>query len=465
MPRSSPALDRSRPPEPGEIRPFHLPAVGEDRLPQGLELRVLREARVPLVSGCLVLDAGEASLDGDRAGLAVLTGDALQGGTEVRSGAELALALEQLGTSLNISTGWDATTLSFTCTAERLEPTLALLAEVVRRPAFPSDEVDRVRRQRLAAIRQRLMDPGSLADDEADRVLFPSDHPYHRPLAGTEATIRRVTPDHAREWVEARYRPGRGGLVLVGDLDIVEADRLVRRQFGDWEGAPEPRGDLAGVVPPTPRPVVVVHRPGAVQTELRLVYPGPGRKHPDRLSLQVANAILGGAFTSRLNLNLRERHGFTYGVRSNFTHRRRGGLFLLSTAVETQVTAAALRETMGELDRFVAEGPDDAEVARARDYLAGVFPLRMETTGQLAARIAELLIHDLPMDEYHLYRDRIREVTREGALQAFRAHVDPASIPIVLCGDAEALTGELEALDLGPVEVRLPTELQDAEEA
>jgi zinc protease len=465
MPRSSTVLDRSRAPEPGEIRPFHLPAVGEECLPQGLELRVLREARVPLVSGCLVLDAGEASLEADRAGLAVLTGDALQGGTEVRSGAELALALERLGTSLNISTGWDATTLSFTCTAERLEPTLALLAEVVRRPAFPTDEVDRVRRQRLAAIRQRLMDPGSLADDEADRVLFPPDHPYHRPLAGTETTIGRVTPDDARGWVAARYRPGRGGLVLVGDLDIGEADRLVKGQFGDWEGTPEPRGELTAVVPPRPRPVVVVHRPGAVQTELRLVYPGPARKHPDRLSLQVANAILGGAFTSRLNLNLRERHGFTYGVRSNFTHRRRGGLFLLSTAVETRVTAAALRETMGELDRFVAEGPDDAEVARARDYLAGVFPLRMETTGQLAARIAELLIHDLPMDEYHLYRDRIREVTRDGALQAFRTHVDPTAIPIVLCGDAEALTEELEALDLGPVEVRLPTELQDGEEA
>lgn len=458
MSRPTSAVDRTCPPDPGEIRPFHLPPVREDRLSQGLELRVLREARVPLVSGCLVLDAGEASLEMEQAGLAVLTGDALQGGTELRSGAELALALECLGTSLNISTGWDATTLSFTCTAERLEPTLALVAEVVRRPAFPLEEVDRVRRQRLAAIRQRLMDPGSLADDEADRVLFPRDHPYHRPLAGTEASIRGVTPEDSREWVAARYRPGRGGLVLVGDLDVADAHRLLKRHFGSWEGTPESRGELVGVVPPAPRPIVVVHRPGAVQTELRLVYPGPGRKHPDRLSLQVANAILGGAFTSRLNLNLRERHGFTYGARSNFTHRRRGGLFLLSTAVETRVTAAALRETMGELDRFVTDGPDETEVARARDYLAGVFPLRMETTGQLAARIAELLIYDLPMDEYHRYRDRVREVTREGALEAFRTHVDPASIPIVLCADADAVTGELEGLGLGPVEVRLPEE-------
>jgi zinc protease len=460
MPPQSPAVDRTRPPEAGEIRPFHLPAVKEDRLAQGLELRVLREPRVPLVSGCLVLDAGEASLEADQAGLAVLTGDALQGGTELRSGAELALALERLGTSLNISTGWDATTLSFTCTAERLEPTLTLLAEVVRRPAFPTDEVERIRRQRLAAIRQRMMDPGSLADDEADRVLFPPDHPYHRPLAGTETTIRDVTPETIRAWVEARYRPGRGGLVLVGDLDAGDAERLVEARFGDWEGTPEPRGELPEIHPPAPRPVVVVHRPGAVQTELRLVYPGPRRKHEDRLPLQVANAVLGGAFTSRLNLSLRERHGFTYGVRSNFTHRRRGGLFLLSTAVETGVTAPALRVTMAELDRFVAEGPDEDEVARARDYLAGVFPLRMETTAQLAARIAELLIYDLPIDEYHRYRDRIRAVTREGALDAFRRHVDPTDIPIVLCADAEEVTGALEELGLGPVEVRHPVEVE-----
>jgi zinc protease len=451
-------VNRTRPPEPGSIRPFHLPEVAEDRLPRGLELRVLREARVPLVSGCLVLDAGEASLPPERSGLAVLTGDALQGGTELRSGAELALALERLGTSLNISTGWDATTLTFTCTAERLAPTLELLAEVVRRPAFPPDEVDRIRRQRLAAIRQRLMDPGALADDEADRVLFPSDHPYHRPLAGTQDSIEAVTPEDAREWVEARYRPGRGGLVLVGDLDADHARDLVETRFGDWEGTPDPRGGLPEVRPPEPRSVVIVHRPGAVQTELRLVYPGPERKHPDRLSLQVANAVLGGAFTSRLNLNLRERHGFTYGVRSNFTHRRRGGLFLLSTAVETRVTADALREAMGELVRFVDDGPEEAEVARARDYLAGVFPLRMETTGQLAARIAELLIYDLPQDELHGYRDRIRAVTREGAHLAFRRHVHPSRIPIVLCADADAVTEELEALDLGPVEVRLPEE-------
>jgi len=451
-------FDRNGPPGAGPIRPFHLPTVAEGRIPQGLELRVLPEARVPLVSGCLVLDAGEAAVPLQQAGLAALSGDALQGGTRQRTGSELALAFERLGTSLGVSTGWDSTTVAFTCTAERLGATLDLLAEVVRSPTFPVEEVERVRRQRLAVLTQRKMDPSSLADDESDRVLFPRTHPYHRPLIGGEDTLAQLGPEEAREWVASRYRPGRGGLVLVGDLDPEEAHRQVAAHFGDWLGDPPPRASLPAPVDLAPRTIVVVDRPGAVQTELRVVGIGPDRSHPDRLPLQVANALFGGAFTSRLNLNLRERHGFTYGVRSGFSHRRDGGLFSIATAIETAVTASALRETWFELERYLAEGPTEEEVARARDYLAGVFPLRLETTGQRAGTIAELLVHGRPMEELRDYRDRIRSVTRKTAHEAFRRHVDLNRLPVVLCGDAGAVVAPLEALGWGPVEVRRPGE-------
>ncbi|TVP54513.1 MAG: insulinase family protein [Gemmatimonadales bacterium] len=449
----SSAVDRSIPPTPSPLQPFDLPVPDESRLDSGLEVRILRKGSVPLVSGCMVLSAGETGVPRDRAGLAVFTGDCLLGGTERRSGADLSEALEQLGTNLRVSAGWDATTLVFTCTAERLPDTLSVLAEVIREPAFPDDEVARVRRQRLAAIAQRASDPGDRADDAADRVLFSEDHPYARPLGGLLDSIPTLSAETARGWVEARYRPGSAGLVLVGDLDPDDAAAAVSREFEGWEGSALLSPELPPVSPPTPRPIVVADRPGAVQTELRVLYPAPPRAHEDHLALVVANSILGGAFTSRLNLRLREELGYTYGVHSRFVSRRPGGIFTVSTAVQTDVTAAAVEAAMAELERFVAEGPTEAETARARDYLAGVFPLRMETGAQLAARTAELLIYGLPSDEHSRYRERVRAVTRDDAAAAIRRHLDPARAPIVLCTDAGAVTPGLEALGLGPVEV------------
>jgi len=458
---SSPAPTRRRttPPEPGPIRPFHLPDLEGDRLDSGLEVRSMARSELPLVSVCLVVDAGETTVLPERAGLAVLTGDSLSGGTAKRSGAELAEALEGLGTSLRVSTGWNATTLSVTCVAERLDPTLELLAEVVRSPTFPESEVDRVRRQRLAAIRQRQMDPGHLASDELDRTIYPPEHPCHRPLSGQPESLEAMDRSQPAAFVEARYRPDGAGFVVVGDLAADDVLGRARDRFAGWEGSAAPRPELPPVVLPDPRPVVLVHREGAVQSEIRIGHPGPARGSEMENALEVGNAVLGGAFTSRLNLNLREEHGFTYGVRSRFERRRRGGTFSISTAVETGATARALEEAMGEFRRFVAEGPTTDEVEQARDYLAGIFPLRMETAPQLAAGLAEILIFDLPDDYHHRYRDRVRAVSPEGVRDAVQATLDPERAPIVVVGDADALERELEALELGPVEVRRPDDV------
>ncbi len=445
--------DRTLPPEPAPLRPFHLPDVRASKAGE-LEVRFVPDRRVPLVTGVLVMASGEAGVEPGQEGLAALAAESLLGGTRKRGGADLAEALERQGTNLGVSTGWDATSVSFTCTAERLGDTLALLAEVVREPGFPADEVERVRRQRLASLAQRLADPSDLADDEADRVLYPEGHPWRRHLTGTEVSLAGLSIEQVRERARIHFRPGGGGLVLAGDLGFDEALATVERHFGDWRGTPPTSGRLPEVRPGRSRPVVIRDRPGAVQSELRIVHPGPARDTPDYHALVVANAVLGGSFTSRLNLNLRERHGFTYGVRSGWTFRRRAGEFSVSTAVGTEVTIDALREAMAEIDGFLADGPTEDEIGRARDYLAGVFPLRMETASQLASRVAELVALGLPADTHHVYRDRIRSVTRDQAHAAVRAHLDPRRAPIVLAGDAAALRDGLEALELGAVEVR-----------
>ena len=392
-------------------------------------------------------------LDNSRAGLAVLTGDCLEGGTAKRSGVELADALETIGAGLSIGTGWDSTTVSLSCMADRLDDAMGLLAEVLTEPAFPDDEVERIRGQRLAAIHQREMDPVGIATTASRRLTYAEGVPYGRPLGGTVESVGPFNPDAAAGFVEARYRPKGSGLVVVGDVDAGQVRTLGETHFGAWTGGAELQPPIDAEPRSHERGIVVVDREDAVQSEIRIGHVGQARSTPHYFPLRVLNTVLGGAFTSRLNLNLREEHGFTYGVRSRFLVRRGAGPWCVSAAVGTDVTADAVREAVAEITTLVAEGPTEEEVSAARDYLAGVFPLQLETTGQIAARIAELLIYDLPDDYYGDYRDRIRNVTLEEAREAARRCIRPDEMTIVVGGDAGEIQAPLEKLEWGPVTV------------
>ena len=449
----TPHLDRSTPPISGQVRSFDFPPIHSSVLANGLKLRIARMTRAPLVTMTVVLDAGETLVPDGSAGLAVLSGEGLDGGSTELSGPELAAALEGIGSGLSVRTGWDSTTVSLTCLAEKMEKGISLLSEALLRPAFPAEEIDRLRNQRLAVIRQRQMDPGSLADDAAAHFVYADSAAYHRALAGTHESVEGLGPDSIRSFVEEFYNPSGAGFVVVGDVDLAEAKSLVNGHFGEWKGQVE-RGPGVETKPRfDERRVVVVNRPGAVQSEIRIAQVGAPRSTPFFFPLKVFNAVLGGAFTSRLMLNLREKQGFTYGVRSRFAHRRGPGPFGISMAVASEVTAPAVREALSELEALLADGPTTNEVERARDYIAGVFPLSLETTTQVAARICEIQVFDLPPDFFGTYRDKIREVTKGTALEAGRAIIRPAELVVVVVGDAESVTGPLEEAGLGPVEI------------
>ncbi len=455
-PPVSSGLDRSEAPSPGPVRSFGFPPVTSTSFPNGLQLRVARMTRLPLVTVSVVMNAGEALLDDGSGGLAVLSGSALEGGSEGMTGPELAEALEGIGTGLSVQTGWDATTVSLTCLADRMEEAVALLSEALLRPAFPEDEVSRFREQRLAAIRQRRMDPGSLADDAAADFFFSDNVPYHRPLAGSPSSVEGIGPEQIREFADRHYEPSRAGLVVVGDVEFSEVLALAGRYFGDWEGRPAQRPDLSFEPRFRERRIFIVDRPGSVQSEIRIGQVGASRSTPHYFPLKILNTVLGGAFTSRLMLNLREEQGFTYGIRSRFSFRRGAGPFEISTAVATEVTTPAIREALTELDGLIERGPKEEEVERARDFIAGVFPLGLETTGQVASRISELLVYDLPDDYFGSYRDRIRAVSRQGALEAGQAVLRPEELIIVVVGDAEEILEPLQELGIGTVEVASP---------
>jgi zinc protease len=385
--------------------------------------------------------------------LGVLTGDALEGGTKRRSGTELAEALERIGARLNVSVGWEGTSVGLSCLADRLPEALALLAETLLEPAFPDDEVQRALEQHLAGIRQRAKDPAALASDAASARYFASTVPYARPVDGVADTFVHVTRKELIGYADASYRPQGGGLIVVGDVDAGEVEAMAREQLGAWTGAPAPVADFAVEPAARERRVWIVDRPGSVQSEIRVGHVGVARDTPDYFGLAISNMVLGGMFTSRLNLNLRERHGFTYGVRSLFAYRSQPGFFQVSTSVGNEVTGPAVREILTEIEAMADTGPTDDEVAAARDYAAGVFGLHLETASDVATRVSQLVVYGLRDDYYRDYRDAVRSVSREHAAEAAKRHVRPAESQIVVVGDASQIAAPLEALELGPVEV------------
>lgn len=449
-------LDRSRPPSRGTFRDFDFPHVDRRRLPTGLDLRVAELRRLPVVSVNLFMRAAESSLSEANAGLAVATADTIEGGTGRRSGSALAEALESIGARMSTSAGWEGTSLSLSCLADRLPEALGIVAEAVLEPGFPDDEVERVREQQLAAIRQRLMDPSSLATDAAQERYFAAEVPYARRVKGTTGSVSGIGSAEMLGWADANYRPGRGGLVVAGDVDPGEVEAMVLDRFGGWTGDPATRADFRVEPRTRERRVHIVHRPGSVQTEIRVGHVGTTRTDPDYYALSIANMVLGGMFTSRLNLNLREKHGYTYGVRSRFTLRTSPGPFQVSTAVGNDVTAASVREIMHELTRMADGGPTVKEVTAARDYAAGIFGLQLETAGQVATRVSQLVVYDLADDHFDTYRERVRAVERSAAAEAAARHIRPDEAQIVLVGDADAVVDDIDALDLGPLEVVHP---------
>ncbi len=447
-------LDRTAPPSPGSIRHFDFPPVEKRALSNGLDLRVARLPRLPIASVRLFVRAGEAALLAERAGLSVLTADALDGGTKRRSGTELAEALERIGARLDASGGWEGASVDLYCLADRLPEALGLLAESVCEPAFPAEEVERARGQHLAGLKQRLMDPGALASDVALGRYFGVGVPYARPLDGSVESVSGLGRDDLAAYADANVRPAGGGLIVVGDVDGREVAALAEEKLGGWTGRPSGEERFTVTADAEERRVLVVDRPGSVQSEIRVGHVGAERTTPDYHALSVANLVLGGMFTSRLNLNLRERHGFTYGVRSGFGFRSRPGPFEISTAVGNEQTAPAVWEILAELASMAESGPTDEEVGAARDFAAGIFGIQLETSSQIASRLTQLVVFGLPDGYYHGYREDMRAVTTEAAAAAARRHMRPEHAQIVVVGDAEQVAGPLEALDLGPVEVR-----------
>lgn len=442
-------------PRPGSPRRYEFPAVITERLPNGLSILIADLPGRPLVSASVVLRGGAAEEPAADGGSTVLAARALSEGTEVHDAIQLVEATERLGASLHADAGWDALSVTVDVPAERLEPALELVAEVLLRPTFPVPEVERLRDERLNDLLQAQADPRRRAEQAFAATIYAPVSPYHRPSGGNRETVERLTQDHLRRAYERTLAPERAILIVAGDLGGQRVLPLAERLFGAWTAASDGRSAAPAAVVDTAasvrRVVQVVHRPGSVQTEIRIGHRGLPRRIPDFHAVSVMSAILGGLFNSRLNMKLREEKGYAYGASAGFDLRRGAGPFAARAAVNSEVTVPAVLDMLGELERMRETEVQTSELVAARDFLIGVFPLRFETAGAVVGALSGLAIHGLEIDELIGYRGRIEAVDTAAVAAAAQAHLHVDAAAIVLVGDVDAFGEALESSGLGPI--------------
>jgi predicted Zn-dependent peptidase len=439
------------------VRPYQFPAIERATLANGLQVMVVPMHRLPIVTVLALVDVGASADPRGQEGLAAMTARTLDEGTGALDGAALTERFEALGTSFEASADWDSTVARVTVTPSRLDEAVSLFAQVLRAPLFPAVDVDRKREERIDDLAQALAEPRGLADMRFTGLLY-SGARYGRPAAGNARSVEALRAEQLRAFHAATYGPRTTTLIIVGDIGLDAALKLAEAKFGDWHATASAPG--AGRVDATEarRRSVIVNKPDAPQTELRLGHVGVPRRHPDHLSIVVMNAILGGLFSSRINLNLREKHAFTYGASSGYDWRRGAGPFVVSTAVKTEVTDRAVQEMLREIEGMRAAPPSAEELSLATDYLAGVFPIRFESTAAVAGAVAGAVVHGLTDEWFRGYRDQVQAITREDVHRAAQAHLDPSRLLLLAVGDAAAIEAPLRALEHGTLEVLSATQ-------
>jgi zinc protease len=443
-------------PEPGAPRAYHFPRFERRRLSNGLELVIAPVDKLPLVTVLVLFEAGAMCDPAGREGLAQLTCNLLLEGTQDLDGSALSERFERLGASVDAHADWDTAAISLTALTENLSSAFDLLAEVIREPAFRQREVERLQAERTAELLQLRAEPRGLADEFFSRFLYEAGARYATPEGGTEDSVKRLTRADVESFFQQQYRPANATVIVVGDVSAVAAERLVSRHLGDWTGdAAEPPTSSEKPARST-RAVHLIAKADAPQSELRLGHVGLPRHHPDYFPVMVMNAILGGLFNSRINLNLREVHGYTYGAFSTFDWRRQAGPFVVHTAVRSDATDASAREVLVEIDRIRSQPVGAEELSLATSYLDGVFPIRYETTSAIAAALATLVVHELPDDYFDEYRSNVRGVTIGDVQDVAARHLHPDALQMVVVGDPAAVRAPLDAMQFGPVMIYDP---------
>lgn len=447
------------PPRPAGTPRIDLPEPVRVRLPNGLTVMYVRQAELPVVSAVLVTrGAGSSEEPAETPGLASFTANMLDEGAGGRDALQLANALDLLGASLSTFSGPDAAQASLFSLRQNFPAALRIMADVVTRPDFPEREINRLREERLTALARARDEATTIATNAFTSLVYGGQHPYGR-YATTEST-RALDRARVQAFHASRYRPETSTLILVGDVDAAAMQPLVAEAFGGWR-AQGAAGGLAELpqAPAISRTVVyLIDKPGAAQSEIRIGHPGVARSSPDYFPLLVMNTMLGGTFTSRLNTNLRETHGWAYGARSSFQWLRGAGPFMASAGVQTSATDSALVEFFRELDRIRTEAVPRQELDKIKNYVALRLPDELETSRDVATSLAALETYGLDASYFDDYMQRVMAVTAEDLRRVANQYVRPDRAVVVVVGDRQVVEQAVRAANVGPVEIREVTE-------
>jgi zinc protease len=446
---------RNEVPKPGELSTAPLPAASTFQLANGLKVYLVENHALPIVAAQMVVRAGSSADATGKYGLAGFTAAMLDEGTKTRDALTIARDVERLGATLGVGVGRDGSTIGTRALKQNAEPALGIMAEVVQNPTFPEQEVQRVRNDRLTSLLQDRDSPFRIAATVMWTDLYGSDAPYGHMAIGNEPGLQAITADDLKRFHTTAYTPSNAALILSGELTASEARRLAARAFGDWKGGPAPATPAARGTGAAER-VLVVDKPGMPQTSLMVAQVGIARSDPDYEKLSVMNQVLGGLFSSRINMNLREAHGYTYGAGSSFYDNATPGPFMISSDVRADVTGPAVQEILKETKGMLEKEVSEDELKLAKQSITRALPALFENNQSVAATIGDLYLYGLPPDYYEGLPKRIDGMTPGEVFAATQAHIKPDAMKVIAIGDRRIIDAQVGALKLGAIGYRLP---------
>ncbi len=444
------APDRSKPPEIGPPPSMKLPPIQRFKLSNGLPIVLVEKHDVPLVHIELLVDAGTALDPADKEGWASIATALMQDGAGTRDALQIADAIDFLGASISTSSGYHSCGVSLHTPLSKLDSAIVLFGDVALSPMFPPAELDRNRKELLNELIQWHDEPRAIASVMFSHAVFGKTHPYGRQSIGTEKSIRSMAIDDVKAFYGKYFTPGNSTMIIVGDVTEKSIRGRLERIFGKWQGKEVKKVEIPKAEQVKGRQIYLVDKPGAPQSEIRIGRVGVARLSEDYYALLVANTILGGSFSSRLNQNLREQHGYTYGANSRFDFRLYPGPFMAGSAVQTVITDSAIIEFMKELNRIL-EPVSDEELTRARNYITLRYPESFQTIAQIAGKLIELEMYNLPDNYFSNFTKNVLAVTKSDVQRVAKKYIDPENIAIVIVGDRAQIEQKIAALNLGPI--------------